>query len=57
MRVVLIDGILATGGTLRAGADLIQLVGADLVSVSVVMELEGLSGRTTMPQTKGLFTT
>lgn len=55
MRVLLIDDILATGGTLRAGADLIEMVGAEVVSVGVVMELAGLGGRTVMPQAKALF--
>jgi|SRR5690625_59473 len=56
MRVLLIDDILATGGTLRAGADLINRVGAEIVDVGVVMELEGLGGRDLMPQTRALFT-
>src|SRR5699024_10441744 len=55
MRVLLIDDILATGGTLRAGADLIEQVGARVAAVGVVMELEGLGGRELMPQTKTLF--
>ena len=55
MRVLLIDDILATGGTLRAGADLIEQVGARVAAVGVVMELEGLGGRELMPQTKTLL--
>ncbi len=56
MRVLLIDDILATGGTLKAGADLIELAGAQVADVGVVMELENLGGRTMMPQTQALFT-
>ncbi|MDR7347345.1 adenine phosphoribosyltransferase [Enteractinococcus fodinae] len=56
MRVLLIDDILATGGTLKAGADLIELAGAQVAGVGVVMELEGLGGRRVMPQTQALFT-
>lgn len=56
MRVFLLDDILATGGTLKAGAELIKRTGAELASVGVVMELEGLGGKTIMPQTKSLFT-
>ncbi len=56
MRVLLIDDILATGGTLKAGADLIELVGAEIADVGVVMELQDLGGKTVMPQTKALFT-
>src|SRR5690625_2548273 len=55
MRVLLIDDILANGGTLRVGADLIEQVGARVAAVGVVMELEGLGGRELMPQTKTLF--
>lgn len=55
MRVLLIDDILATGGTLKAGAELIELVGAEVADVGVVMELQGLGGKTVMPQTKALF--
>ena len=57
MRVLLIDDILATGGTLKAGADLVELAGAQVAGVGVVMELEGLGGRRVMPQTQALFTT
>lgn len=55
MRVLLLDDILATGGTLKAGAELVELAGAQVVSVGVVMELQELEGRTMMPQTKALF--
>lgn len=55
MRVLLLDDILATGGTLKAGAELVERAGAEVVSVGVVMELDGLGGRTLMPQTKALF--
>lgn len=56
MRVLLIDDILATGGTLKAGADLIELAGAQVAGVGVVLELENLGGRLVMPQTQALFT-
>lgn len=55
MRVLLLDDILATGGTLKAGAELVEHAGAEVVSVGVLMELQGLGGRTIMPQTKALF--
>lgn len=55
MRVLLIDDILATGGTLKASTDLIHAVGATVVGVSVVLELLGLGGKTVMPQTQTLF--
>ena len=55
MHVLLLDDILATGGTLKAGAELVEQAGAKVVSVGVVMELQGLAGRAMMPQTKALF--
>lgn len=55
MRVLLIDDILATGGTLKAAADLIELTGAQVADVGVVMELEELEGRSVIPQARALF--
>ena len=44
-RVLIIDDVLATGGTVAATAELIKQLGADLVAVAVVMELDFLNGR------------
>lgn len=44
-RVMVIDDILATGGTVGATANLIKRMGAELVHVSVLMELGLLNGR------------
>lgn len=44
-RVMVIDDILATGGTVGATASLIKRMGAQLVHVSVLMELGFLEGR------------
>ena len=44
-RVLLIDDVLATGGTLVAGVKLIQQCGAVVESVAVALEIEGLPGR------------
>ena len=44
-RVVLIDDVLATGGTLLAAKDLIKAVGGELVAATVVIELAFLDGR------------
>jgi adenine phosphoribosyltransferase len=43
-RVLLIDDVLATGGTLGAAAELIQKCGAVLDSVAVLIEIAGLNG-------------
>ncbi|MGC1218828.1 MAG: adenine phosphoribosyltransferase [Phormidesmis sp.] len=43
-RVLVVDDLLATGGTAAAAAELIQKTGATLAGFSFVIELEGLSG-------------
>ena len=44
-RVLLLDDVLATGGTLRAAADLLTEAGAHVVRAGVVLEVPGLGGR------------
>ena len=44
-RVLIVDDVLATGGTARATASLIQRGGAQVVGVAVLMELSFLKGR------------
>ena len=44
-RVVLVDDVLATGGTAAAGVDLIRRTGAEVVAVVLVMEIPILGGR------------
>jgi len=44
-RVMVIDDVLATGGTVGATAALIKRQGAELVHVAVLMELGFLDGR------------
>jgi len=44
-RVLLIDDVLATGGTLAAALMLVERLGAELLGASVVIELPGLRGR------------
>jgi adenine phosphoribosyltransferase len=48
-RVLLIDDVLATGGTAAAAAALIQQAGADIRQVLFVIELGFLSGRARLP--------
>jgi adenine phosphoribosyltransferase len=44
-RVLIVDDVLATGGTVEAAAGLVTGSGAQVVAVSVLMELGFLSGR------------
>jgi adenine phosphoribosyltransferase len=44
-RIVLIDDLLATGGTLEAARILVEKAGAHVVAGICVVELEGLGGR------------
>ncbi len=44
-RVLVVDDVLATGGTIAATAGLLRQLGAELVHVSVLLELEFLGGR------------
>jgi adenine phosphoribosyltransferase len=45
-RVLVVDDVLATGGTMKACCDLVQDLGGQIVGISVLIELEFLSGRT-----------
>lgn len=44
-RVVIIDDLIATGGTIEAITKLIEQLGGEVVKIVFLMELEGLSGR------------
>ena len=44
-RVVMIDDLLATGGTMNAGIKLVERLGGQVVKVLFLLELEGLNGR------------
>jgi adenine phosphoribosyltransferase len=44
-RVLLVDDVLATGGTARATCELVERSGAEVVGFAVLMELAALSGR------------
>jgi len=44
-RVLLIDDVLATGGTLDAGRKIVERVGCTVAGISVLFEIDGLGGR------------
>src|SRR5262245_8736149 len=44
-RVIIVDDLLATGGTMRASVDLVKTLEADIVGVSFLVELSFLEGR------------
>ena len=44
-RVLLVDDVLATGGTLLAAAELIARTGAEILGAALVVEISALSGR------------
>jgi adenine phosphoribosyltransferase len=45
-RVTLVDDVLATGGTAAAAGELVERAAAEVVGVSLVIELAALGGRT-----------
>lgn len=44
-KVVIIDDLIATGGTVEACAKMIEALGGEVVKIVFLMELEGLKGR------------
>ena len=44
-RVVLVDDVLATGGTMAAAVDLMQRLQCDIVELAFLIELSFLNGR------------
>lgn len=44
-RVVIVDDLLATGGTMAAAAKLVEQTGGEIVGLSVLIELSELKGR------------
>jgi len=48
-RVLLVDDLLATGGTLRASQELAKMAGANVIGATVLIELLALRGRDRVP--------
>ena len=48
-RVLIVDDVLATGGTLVAASTLIERLGGNVVGASVLIELDALNGRSRWP--------
>ena len=44
-RVVIVDDLIATGGTIRAAMDLVERLGGEVVKAVFLIELAGLNGR------------
>jgi adenine phosphoribosyltransferase len=44
-RVLIVDDVLATGGTARAACDLVAMLGSEVVGCSFLLELRALDGR------------
>jgi adenine phosphoribosyltransferase len=49
-RILIVDDLIATGGTAAATAELIQAIGCDLVGYGFVIELDDLAGRSRLPE-------
>lgn len=44
-KVVMVDDLIATGGTMKAAAELVEELGGEVVKIIFLMELAGLKGR------------
>jgi adenine phosphoribosyltransferase len=48
-RVLIVDDVLATGGTAKATVDLVRQAGGKIIGVSFLIELDFLNGRSKLP--------
>lgn len=49
-KVVLVDDLIATGGTIEACAKMVEMLGGEVVKIIFLMELAGLNGRDKLQQ-------
>lgn len=56
-RVLLVDDVLATGGTIAAAREIITQLGATVAGAAVILELDGLGGREAAGDVHTVFTT
>ncbi len=54
-KVLLIDDLLATGGTVKANIDLIEKLGGDVVGIGFLVELDYLNGRKALGDKYDIF--
>ncbi len=47
-RVLIMDDLLATGGTANAATTLVERLGGEVVEIACLIELEGLNGRSNL---------
>jgi adenine phosphoribosyltransferase len=48
-RVLVLDDVLATGGTINASVTLLERAGWSVAGIAVVLELDALNGRAALP--------
>ena len=48
-KVMVVDDVIATGGTAKATADLLTRIGCEVVSFGFIVELKDLNGRSLLP--------
>lgn len=48
-KVMIVDDVIATGGTAKATTDLLTRIGCDIVAFGFIVELESLQGRNKLP--------
>ena len=53
--MIIIDDLIATGGTAAATAELVRSLGAELVEMAFMIELTFLKGRDCLPEKTEVF--